>query len=104
MGFRITGPLRAVPHVLDGLDEATLHAHYGVPVTDVRVKRRTLTTLRETRAIAERRARYIEAAHLLRLRAGNLPSDAHFGTAAGYYAISRINAGCDVPAASFGAE
>ncbi|WP_373452775.1 hypothetical protein [Burkholderia sp. AU6039] len=25
---------------LEGLDEATLHAHYGVPGTDVRVTRR----------------------------------------------------------------
>ncbi|MBY8608157.1 hypothetical protein K7N18_25355 [Burkholderia arboris] len=28
---------------LEGLDEAMLHAHYGVPGTDVRVTRRTPT-------------------------------------------------------------
>lgn len=33
---------------LEGLDEATLHAHYGVPGTDARVTRRTLATLRDT--------------------------------------------------------
>ncbi|WJN72112.1 hypothetical protein [Burkholderia anthina] len=53
---------------LDGLDEATLHAHYGVPGTDLRVTRRT---------------RDIDAAHLLRRKPGSLPRDAHAGAAAG---------------------
>ncbi|WP_290440061.1 phage integrase family protein [Burkholderia cenocepacia] len=68
---------------LEGLDEATLHAHYGVPGTDVRVTRRTLATLRDTLTIAARRARDIDAAHLLRLKPGSLPRDAHAGAAAG---------------------
>ncbi|KVF23175.1 hypothetical protein WJ07_16925 [Burkholderia vietnamiensis] len=34
---------------LEGLDEATLHAHFGVPGTDVRVTRRTLAKLGDTR-------------------------------------------------------
>lgn len=68
---------------LEGLDEATLHAHYGVPGTDVRVTRRTLVMLRETLTIAARRARDVDAAHLLRLKPGSLPRDAHAGAAAG---------------------
>ncbi|MBN3506417.1 phage integrase family protein [Burkholderia cenocepacia] len=66
---------------LEGLDEATLHAHYGVPGTDVRVTRRTLATLRDTLTIAARRARDVDAAHLLRLKPGSLPRDAHAGGA-----------------------
>ncbi|WP_175914687.1 phage integrase family protein [Burkholderia metallica] len=68
---------------LEGLDETTLHAHYGVPGTDVRVTRRTLATLRDTLTIAARRARDIDAAHLLRLKPGSLPRDAHAGGAEG---------------------
>nr|WP_302054750.1 site-specific integrase [Burkholderia multivorans] len=68
---------------LEGLDEATLHAHYGVPGTDVRVTRRTIATLRDTLTIAARRARDVDAAHLLRLKPGSLPRDAHAGAAAG---------------------
>ncbi|MGY4837947.1 phage integrase family protein [Burkholderia pyrrocinia] len=68
---------------LEGLDEATLHAHYGLPGTDVRVTRRTLATLRDTLTIAARRACDIDAAHLLRLKPGSLPRDAHAGAAAG---------------------
>ncbi|MCA7912119.1 MULTISPECIES: phage integrase family protein [Burkholderia] len=68
---------------LEGLDEATLHAHYGVPGTDVRVTRRTLATLRDTFTIAARRARDVDAAHLLRLKPGSLPRDAHAGGAEG---------------------
>ncbi|KVM88362.1 hypothetical protein [Burkholderia stagnalis] len=56
-----------------------LHAHYGLPGTDVRVTRRTLATLRDTLTIAARRARDIDAAHLLRLKPGSLPRDAHAG-------------------------
>ncbi|WP_260436849.1 hypothetical protein [Burkholderia contaminans] len=41
---------------LEGLDEATLHAHYGAPDTDVRVTRRTLATWRDTLTITARRA------------------------------------------------
>ncbi|WP_410199281.1 hypothetical protein [Burkholderia cenocepacia] len=37
---------------LEGLDEPTPHAHYGVPGTDVRETRRTLATLRDTLLIA----------------------------------------------------
>ncbi|KUZ97529.1 integrase [Burkholderia ubonensis] len=84
------GPLRLTPAhfalyraYLEGLDEATLHAHYGVPGTDVRVTRRTLATLRDTLTIAARRARDVDAAHLLRLKPGSLPRDAHAGAAAG---------------------
>jgi site-specific recombinase XerD len=68
---------------LEGLDEATLHAHYGVPGTDVRVTRRTLAMLRDTLTIAARRAGDVDAAHLLRLKPGSLPRDAHAGGAAG---------------------
>ncbi|AWV05606.1 integrase (plasmid) [Burkholderia sp. JP2-270] len=67
---------------LEGLDEPVLHAHYGVPGTDVRVTRRTLATLRDTLTIAARRARDIDAAHLQRLKPGSLPRDAHAGAAA----------------------
>ncbi|RXV64124.1 integrase [Burkholderia stabilis] len=66
---------------LEGLDEPALHAHYGVPGTDVRVTRRTLATLRDTLTIAARRARDVDAAHLLRLKPGSLPRDAHAGGA-----------------------
>ncbi|VWC73635.1 integrase family protein [Burkholderia aenigmatica] len=69
---------------LEGLDEATLHAHYGVPGTDVRVTRRALAMLRDTLTIAARRARDVDAAHLLRLKPGSLPRDAHTGAAAGH--------------------
>ncbi|RQY49119.1 integrase [Burkholderia stagnalis] len=68
---------------LEGLDEPTLHAHYGVPGTDVRVTRRMLATLRDTLTIAARRARDVDAAHLLRLKPGSLPRDAHAGGAGG---------------------
>lgn len=68
---------------LEGLDEPTLHAHYGVSGTDVRVTRRTLATLRDTLTIAARRARDVDAARLLRLKPGSLPCDAHAGAAAG---------------------
>ncbi|WP_420213436.1 phage integrase family protein (plasmid) [Burkholderia aenigmatica] len=68
---------------LEGLDEPVLHAHYGVPGTDVRVTRRTLATLRDTLTIAARRARDVDAAHLLRLKPGSLPRDAHAGGAEG---------------------
>ncbi|KVD85831.1 integrase [Burkholderia ubonensis] len=68
---------------LEGLDEPVLHAHYGVPGTDVRVTRRTLATLRDTLTIAARRVRDTDAAHLLRLKPGSLPRDAHAGGAEG---------------------
>lgn len=67
---------------LEGLDEPTLHAHYGVSGTDVRVTRRTLATLRDTLTIAARRARDVDAARLLRLKPGSLRCDAHAGAAA----------------------
>ncbi|AEA65581.1 site-specific integrase [Burkholderia gladioli] len=68
---------------LEGLDEHTLHTHYGAPGTDVRVTRRTLATLRETLTIAARRAGDIDAAHLLRLKPGSLPAEAHAGAGQG---------------------
>ncbi|WP_317161770.1 hypothetical protein [Burkholderia cenocepacia] len=68
---------------LEGLDEATLHTHYGVPGTDVRVTRRTLALLSDTLTIAARRAGDVDAAHLLRLKSGSLPRDAHAGGAEG---------------------
>ncbi len=49
----------------------------------MRVTRRTLATLRDTLTIAVRRARNTDAAHLLRLKPGSLPRDAHAGAAAG---------------------
>ncbi len=64
---------------LEGLDEATLHAHYGVPGTDVRVARRTLATLRDTLTIAARRRRRAPVAP----EPGSLPRDAHAGAAVG---------------------
>ncbi len=64
---------------LEGLDEPVLHATYGLVGTDVRVTRRTLTTLRDTLIIAARRARDTDAAHLLRLKPGSLPAAAHAG-------------------------
>lgn len=58
---------------LEGLDERVLHAHYGEAGSDVRVTRRTLATLRDTLTTAARRARDIDAVHLLRLKPGSLP-------------------------------
>jgi hypothetical protein len=58
---------------LEGADVERLHAAYGEPGTDVRVTRRLVVTLRDTLAAAARRARDIEAAHLLRLRPGSIP-------------------------------
>ncbi|MGF6601802.1 site-specific recombinase XerD [Paraburkholderia sp. GAS448] len=58
---------------LEGAAIEGLHAAYGEPGTDVRVTRRLLTTLRDTLAVAARRARDIEAAHLLRLKPGSIP-------------------------------
>ncbi len=64
---------------LEGSEEQRLHAHYGAPGTDVRITRRTLATLRDTLTIAARRAGDIDAVHLLRLRPGSLPAEAHAG-------------------------
>lgn len=58
---------------LEGATFEGLHTVYGEPGTDVRVTRRLVTTLRDTLAVAARRARDIEAAHLLRLRPGSIP-------------------------------
>ncbi|MBW5286793.1 tyrosine-type recombinase/integrase [Burkholderia gladioli] len=68
---------------LEGLEERTLHTHYGAPGTDVRVTRRTLATLRDTLTIAARRAGDRDAVHLLRLTPGSLPAEAHAGGAEG---------------------
>ncbi|MGN4077000.1 phage integrase family protein, partial [Burkholderia gladioli] len=72
---------------LEGLDERTLHAHYGAPGTDVRVTRRTLVTLRDTLTIAACRAGDRDAVHLLRLKPGSLPAEAHAGGAEGEAAV-----------------
>ncbi|WP_186020609.1 phage integrase family protein [Burkholderia gladioli] len=68
---------------LEGFEEQRLHAHYGAPGTDVRITRRTLAMLRDTFTIAARRAGDIDAAHLLRLRPGSLPAEAHAGAGQG---------------------
>jgi hypothetical protein len=58
---------------LEGAAIEGLHAAYGEPGTDVRVTRRLVATLRDTLATAARRARDVEAAHLLRLKPGSIP-------------------------------
>jgi site-specific recombinase XerD len=58
---------------LEGAADDQLHAVYGEPGTDVRITRRLIATLRDTLAVAARRARDLEAAHLLRLRPGSIP-------------------------------
>ncbi len=68
---------------LEGFEEQRLHSHYGAPRTDVQITRRTLATLRDTLTIAARRAGDIDAAHLLRLRPGSLPAEAHAGAGQG---------------------
>ena len=67
---------------LEGLDDAVLHATYGVAGTDVRVTRRTLGELRDTLTVAARRVRDTEAAHLLRLKPGSLATGAEHDAAA----------------------
>ncbi|WP_116150253.1 phage integrase family protein [Paraburkholderia sp. BL27I4N3] len=57
---------------LEGASIDGLHAAYGEPGTDVRVTRRLIATLRDALAVAARRARDSEAAHLLRLKPGSL--------------------------------
>ena len=57
---------------LEGASIAGLHAAYGEG-GDVRVTRRLIATLRDALAVAARRERDIEAAHLLRLRPGSIP-------------------------------
>lgn len=59
---------------LEGAAIEGLHTAYGEPGTDVRVTRRLVTTLRDALAVAARRARDIEAAHLLRLKPGSIPA------------------------------
>ncbi|WP_239007486.1 hypothetical protein [Burkholderia diffusa] len=84
------GRLRRLTHAhfalyrayLEGLDEATLHAHYGVAGIDVRATRRTLATLCDTLTIAARRARHRRGAPSVP-KPGSLPRDAHTGAAAG---------------------
>lgn len=58
---------------LEGAPIEGLHAAYGEPGSDVRVTRRLVATLRDTLAVAARRARDLEAAHLLRLKPGSIP-------------------------------
>lgn len=59
---------------LDGVSEAQLHASYGDSGSDVRSTRRLIAALRDTLSVLARRAQDIEAAHLLRLRPGSIPS------------------------------
>ncbi|WP_231130894.1 phage integrase family protein [Burkholderia vietnamiensis] len=54
-----------------------------MPGTDLRVTRRTLAMLRDTLTIAAGCSGDVDAAHLLRLKPGSLPRDAHAGGAAG---------------------
>ncbi len=65
---------------LEGAALDGLHGAYGEPGTDVRVTRRLVATLRDTLAIAARRARDTEAAHLLRLKPGSIPLAELHGT------------------------
>ncbi|MBN3856751.1 tyrosine-type recombinase/integrase [Paraburkholderia sp. Ac-20340] len=57
---------------LEGAALEGLHAAYGETDTDIRLTRRMIATMRDTLAVVARRARDIEAAHLLRLRPGSL--------------------------------
>ncbi len=59
---------------LDGVSEAQLHASYGEAGADVRKTRRLIAALRDTLSVLARRAQDVEAAHLLRLRPGSIPS------------------------------
>ncbi|VXA97374.1 conserved hypothetical protein [Burkholderia sp. 8Y] len=59
---------------LDGVSEAQLHASYADSGTDVRSTRRLIAALRDTLSVLARRAHDTEAAHLLRLRPGSIPS------------------------------
>ncbi len=59
---------------LDGVAEAQLHASYGDSGNDVRSTRRLIAALRDTLSVLARRAHDTEAAHLLRLRPGSIPS------------------------------
>ena len=58
---------------LEGAAIEGLHSAYGEAGTDVRLTRRLIATMRDTLAVAARRARDIEAAHLLRLKPGSIP-------------------------------
>ncbi|WP_244817817.1 phage integrase family protein [Caballeronia sp. Lep1P3] len=53
-----------------------MHASYGDSGADVRSTRRLIAALRDTLSVMARRAQDIDAAHLLRLRPGSIPSDA----------------------------
>ncbi|NMV39858.1 phage integrase family protein [Ralstonia insidiosa] len=67
---------------LDGVDVKQLHLTYGETGTDQRLTGRLIATLRDTLAQAARRARDIEAAHLLRLKPGSIPlEEAHAAAA-----------------------
>lgn len=58
---------------LEGAAIEGLHSAYGEAGSDVRLTRRLITTMRDALAVAARRARDIEAAHLLRLKPGSIP-------------------------------
>lgn len=68
---------------LEGVDITALHSVYGASGTDVRVTRRLIRTLRDTLATAARRAHDTSAVHLLRLKPGAIPADAHAGAGQG---------------------
>jgi hypothetical protein len=58
---------------LEGAAIEGLHSAYGEAGSDVRLTRRLITTMRDALAVAARRARDVEAAHLLRLKPGSIP-------------------------------
>ncbi|MEX3629921.1 MAG: phage integrase family protein [Burkholderia sp.] len=68
---------------LEGVDEATLHRIYGTAGTGLATTRQLVTTIRDTLAIAARRAGDTTAAHLLRLKPGRIPAEAHAGAGEG---------------------
>lgn len=58
---------------LEGAAIEGLHSAYGEAGSDVRLTRRLITTMRDALAVAARRARDVEAAHLLRPKPGSIP-------------------------------
>ncbi|MEM5405885.1 phage integrase family protein [Paraburkholderia unamae] len=59
---------------LEGAPLESLHRAWGDAGTDVRVTRRLIATMRDTLAVAARRMRDHDAAHLLRLKPGSIPA------------------------------
>jgi hypothetical protein len=58
---------------LEGAAIEGLHSTYGGAGSDERLTRRLITTMRDAPAAAARRARDVEAAHLLRVKPGSIP-------------------------------